>query len=75
MSKQPRVRAIELVRALERAGWVPIRQKGSHVHLRHPSVAVRVTIPMHAGRTLKQGTLAAVLEQAGVTAEELQDLL
>jgi len=32
-------------------------------------------VPAHAGETLKPKTLAAILEQAGVTVDELRDTL
>jgi len=34
-----------------------------------------VTVPLHSGRILKPKTLAAILEQAGVTVDEFRRLL
>jgi predicted RNA binding protein YcfA (HicA-like mRNA interferase family) len=34
--RQPVVSGAELVRALERAGWTVVRQRGSHVRLKKP---------------------------------------
>ena len=36
MSKLPVLKPTELVRLLERLGFQRIRQKGSHLYLRHP---------------------------------------
>jgi len=49
--------------------------RGSHHYLRHPDkFGVLVTIPYH-NRDLKRGTLRAILRQAGISLEELLDLL
>lgn len=68
MPRLPHVSGAEAVRALERVGFVVIRQRGSHVVLRRGSVGC--VVPNH--REIKVGTLAGVLKQAGVTAEEFR---
>ena len=73
--KLPRVEGQELVRALERAGFAQVRQKGSHVHLRRADDRRRVTVPVHKGRTLPPGTLKGILRDAGLEVEELRRLL
>jgi predicted RNA binding protein YcfA (HicA-like mRNA interferase family) len=51
-----------LVRALERLGYSVIRQKGSHVRMRHEGPPVHViTVPLH--NPLKTGTLHAILSE------------
>jgi predicted RNA binding protein YcfA (HicA-like mRNA interferase family) len=67
----PRVSGDEAIRALEKLGFVRIRQKGSHVILRRGSVGC--VVPLH--RELKVGTLSGVLKQAGVTADEFSKTL
>ena len=69
----PVVSGAELVSALEELGWAAIRQRGSHVRLKHPSRAVPLVVPLH--RELKRGTLAGILRDAGVDREQLRDLL
>lgn len=71
----PRITAAELYRAFLRAGWVEHRQVGSHVQLKHPTLPGRVTIARHAGVILKPKTLLKALEQAGMTVDELRELL
>jgi predicted RNA binding protein YcfA (HicA-like mRNA interferase family) len=66
MPKLPRVSGQEAVRALERLGFVRLRQSGSHVILRKGSRGC--VVPMHS--ELKVGTLAGVLRQAEVAAED-----
>ena len=76
MSQAPAVTGAELVRALERAGFERVRQRGSHVSLRHPDApARRATVPVHRGKTLPRGTLRAILRGAGLTMDELAALL
>ena len=78
MPRLPQVTGRELLRALERIGFVAVRQKGSHVQLRRVESDGRVTtfpVPVHAGRTLKRGTLRGILRKAGLAPEGLSDLL
>lgn len=66
MPRFPHVSGTEAIAALERLGFVVIRQRGSHVVLRR--AAVGCVVPLH--RELKVGTLAGVLKQAGVSVKE-----
>ena len=59
-----------LVRALRRLGWTVDRQSGSHVVLTQPG-RNPVTVPVHKGKTLKEGTARGILKSAGVTEEDL----
>ncbi len=71
----PRVTGRELVRALSRLGWVVVTQRGSHAQLKHPQRGGRVTVPLHSGETIGPGLLRLILNQAGVTADELRGVL
>lgn len=75
MPGMPRVSGTDVVRALRRKGWQVVHQEGSHVQLKHPTEAGRVTVPVHRGKIIKPGTLGNVLRQAGLTADELRELL
>ncbi len=59
------------IRALERLGFVRLRQKGSHVVLRRG--ARGCVVPLHS--ELAAGTLRGVLRQAGVTLDEFEAAL
>jgi predicted RNA binding protein YcfA (HicA-like mRNA interferase family) len=75
MSDLPVIRPRQLIRALERAGFFVHHTRGSHYYLRHPDKpGILVTIPYH-NRDLKLGTLRSILRQAGLTVDELHDLL
>jgi predicted RNA binding protein YcfA (HicA-like mRNA interferase family) len=51
-------------------GWRIDRQSGSHVVLTFPA-RQPVTVPVHKGKTLKEGTARGILKSAGVTEDEL----
>ena len=74
--RMPRVSGADVLRVLRRLGWVEIRQNGSHHHLRHPDrPGALVTVAVHAGQQVPVGTLAAILDAAGLTADDLRGLL
>ncbi len=73
--KFPVVNGQRLVKALEKAGFVRRRQKGSHLHMFRESDGRRVTIPIHQGRDIPTGTLRGILKDAEITPDELRELL
>ncbi len=64
--KLPVVSGAEAVRASERLGFSVVRQRGSHIILRRG--ASGCVVLNH--RELKTSTLAGILKQAGVSADE-----
>lgn len=66
----PVISGAELVAALGKLGWVVVRQRGSHVRLRHPERPVPLVVPLH--RELKRGTLAGILRDADIRVEDLR---
>lgn len=75
MAKLPSISGDRLVRALKKFGFVELRQKGSHLSLerRSPDKIYKIVVPMH--KTLAKGTLSDILKQAGLTVEQLLELL
>lgn len=74
-SKLPSCKAREVIRALEKAGFVLIRSKGSHRVLEHPDDPRRRTIVSdHRGKDVPKGTLHRIIEQAGLTVDEFINL-
>jgi predicted RNA binding protein YcfA (HicA-like mRNA interferase family) len=71
MPKLPLLSGAEIVKALERLGFVQLRQRGSHVVLRGPSSGC--VVPLH--KEVKTGTLAGILRQAGVNYDEFLAVL
>lgn len=54
----------ELLRRLQKAGWVKVHQKGSHVKLKHPIRRGIVVVP-HPRKSLPAGTVRSIFRQAG----------
>lgn len=76
MSELPALKGREVIRALRKAGFIVDRIQGSHHILVHPSDPERhVSVPVHAGKDIKKGTLRAIIKQAGLTPEGFRDLL
>jgi predicted RNA binding protein YcfA (HicA-like mRNA interferase family) len=74
VSALPVVSGREVVRALEKIGYVLDRQRGSHIILRQQVAPHRrLTVPDH--REVAKGTLRAVIRQAGLTVEGFRNLL
>jgi predicted RNA binding protein YcfA (HicA-like mRNA interferase family) len=59
---------------LERAGFVQAGVKGSHCKMRSHERHLTVIVPLHRG-TLPRGTLASILRQTMMTADDLRLLL
>jgi predicted RNA binding protein YcfA (HicA-like mRNA interferase family) len=55
----------DLIRAIERAGWVHVATKGDHWQFKHPTLPGRVTIP-HPKRDLPIGTVRSIEKPARV---------
>ena len=66
MSKVPSLAYHQIIHALQRAGWVVVRQKGSHVRLQKHTLTetLKLTVPAH--RPVKRSTLAHILKQARI---------
>jgi predicted RNA binding protein YcfA (HicA-like mRNA interferase family) len=57
----------------ERAGFYLKRQKGSHMVLRRDEPFAQVVVPAHP--SIDTGTLAAILDAAGIDTEQFRELL
>jgi predicted RNA binding protein YcfA (HicA-like mRNA interferase family) len=64
-----RYRPREVIRVLERLGWVRVRQRGSHVRLALPDGTFPVTVPV-SDREVDAGTFRRILRQAHLTPME-----
>lgn len=75
MDKVPSVNYDRLIVALQRYGFVVVRQRGSHIRLQKHlhNKTLKITVPAH--KPLKRSTLSHILKQAGLTVEEFNDLL
>ena len=66
MPKLPHISGAQAVKIFEHLGFVVMRQNGSHIILRKGSTGC--VVPNH--KEIKVGTLAGILRQAGVSADE-----
>ena len=73
MSKLPVVSGSECIKALEKAGFAIVKQRGSHIVLVREDPRNTVIVPNH--KELDRGTLRAIIRQANLTVEEFIQLL
>jgi predicted RNA binding protein YcfA (HicA-like mRNA interferase family) len=74
-AKLPVLKAREVVRALERAGFYVHHQTGSHARLFHRAKPdLRVTVPVHS-KDVPPWLLKRILKQAGLAEEQFAKLI
>ena len=74
MSRLPRGLSFRrVVAALKRAGFTIRRQKGSHIVMRRDQPFAQLVVPAH--HSIDTGTLASILDGAGMTVDEFLELL
>ncbi|NJL52725.1 MAG: addiction module toxin, HicA family [Hydrococcus sp. SU_1_0] len=75
MSKVPSLSYQKIIAALERDGWIVVRQRGSHIRLEKklPDETLKITVPAH--RPVKRSTLAKILKQAKIDLDRFLELL
>jgi predicted RNA binding protein YcfA (HicA-like mRNA interferase family) len=73
MSRLPVISGRDLVKALAQIGFSFDRQKGSHMMLFRAEPPTTISVPDH--RELDRGTLRAIIRQAGITPDQLNQLL
>jgi predicted RNA binding protein YcfA (HicA-like mRNA interferase family) len=75
MSKLSSLPAKEIISALQKAGFLIVRQKGSHVRLVHARDPNRyATVAIHGGDVPRKN-VASILRQARISTEEFLALL
>jgi len=75
MTKVPSIGYGKVIKALQRDGWVVVRQKGSHIRLQkhERDEVMKLTVPAH--RPIKRSTLSHILKQARLSVEKLIELM
>jgi predicted RNA binding protein YcfA (HicA-like mRNA interferase family) len=71
--KPPLVSGAKTIKALKRAGWRLVVQRGSHVKLYRESDENTLIVPLHD--ELSRWTLKGILADAGLSIEEFISLL
>lgn len=74
MIRLPVIDCKTMDKVLDRLGFRPVRQKGSHLFYRHPDGRT-TTVPVHPGRDLARPLLREILREIEVSPEELKQVL
>lgn len=72
MSHTPALSGKEVIRALEKISYQPVRQRGSHIRLSCPQ-RKSVTVPNYP--IISKGLLRKILRDAELSSEEFEELL
>ena len=70
MNKLPILTGLEIIKALEKNGFIIIRQKGSHIFLRQKNDNRTTVVPIHKGKDIDRSLLSKILNDAGLSIEE-----
>lgn len=70
----PILKPRQVIKALNKAGFVKARQTGSHLILKNLKTGKIVPIPIHT-KSLKRGLTAAIIKEADLTLERFLKLL
>ena len=73
MAKLPRIAGKEMIKFLEREGFEVVRIRGSHHFLQKEDL--RTSVPVHAGKDLKIGTLRSILRDIKISPSEFEKRL
>ena len=63
-----------VIKALGRIGFLPVRQRGSHLIMKHPDGRSTV-IPVHPGEELGRGILMEIMSDVRMSKQEFLELL
>ena len=70
MSKVPSLNYDKVVKALQRDGWVIVRQRGSHLRLQKhiENEVLKIIVPAH--KPIKRSTLSHILKQTRISLDD-----
>jgi len=74
MERLPRITAVEVIKAIKRAGFFLARQSGSHKIFKNEA-GKRVTVPYHKGKIIHLKVLLSILRDADLSVEKFNKLL
>lgn len=66
--------AKKVIKLLNKIGFEVVRQRGSHVILKHPDGRVTV-VPVHSGEDIGRGLLSKIMRDTKITREQFLKLL
>ena len=75
MAKVPSLSYKKVINALQRVGFIVVRQRGSHIRLqkRLGDEVIKITVPAHI--PIRRGTLAHIIKDVGLTLDEFMELI
>ncbi|MCY3872538.1 MAG: type II toxin-antitoxin system HicA family toxin [Gemmatimonadetes bacterium] len=74
MTRMPRVTGAHVVRSLRKVGFEVVRQRGSHVIMKHPDGRGTV-VPIHGGETIGVGLMSKIRKDVEIDRETFIGLL
>ena len=75
MTQIPSLSYRQVINTLQRAGFVVVRQRGSHIRLqkRTKEKTIKLTVPAHS--PIKKTTLAKIIKDADLSLDEFIELV
>lgn len=75
MTEIPSLSYRRVINALQRAGFIVVRQRGSHIRLqkRTKEKILKLTVPAHT--PIKKTTLAKIIKDANLSVDEFNELV
>lgn len=75
MTEVPSLSYRKVIIALQRAGFIVLRQRGNHIRMqkRTREKVIKITVPAYL--PVKRTTLAKIIKDADLTVEEFNELL
>lgn len=74
MTKLPSLTGEQVVKALGKAGFQLLRQRGSHVYMKHIDGRSTV-VPLHKGESVGKGLLRKIIQDTELSRDEFMMLL
>lgn len=74
MPKIPVIKAKDLLKTLQKMGFVKHHQSGSHIQLKHLD-GRRVTVPYHPTQEIRRGTLKGIINDLEISLEKFTEAL
>ena len=73
MSRLPILTGLEVIKILEKVGFKTVRQKGSHVFLKHQDNRTTI-IPVHKGKNIDRSLLRKILRDTKISPDEFKNI-
>jgi len=74
MSRLHILTGLEAIKISEKVGFKTVRQKGSHVFLKHQDNRITI-IPVHKGKDVDRSLLRKILRDTKISPDEFKDIL